>query len=121
MCPLSQGSIFSMTLVAWRPVDWDLDGDLDLWFSNRTGPTLRLVRNEGTASHHFLALSLVGESCNRDAIGARVEVTTGAGKLVRTLHAGDSYLAQASKWIHIGLGDETKIGASDRKMAGRRS
>ena len=91
------------------PVDWDLDGDLDLWFSNRTGPTLRLVRNEGTASHHFLALSLVGESCNRDAIGARVEVTTGAGKLVRTLHAGDSYLAQASKWIHIGLGDETKI------------
>jgi thiol-disulfide isomerase/thioredoxin/Flp pilus assembly protein TadD len=91
------------------PVDWDLDGDLDLWLVNRTGPTLRYVRNGGTASHHFLALRLVGKSCNRDAIGARVEVTTANGKLVRTLHAGDSYLAQASKWIHIGLGDNTVI------------
>ncbi|HIF01582.1 MAG: ASPIC/UnbV domain-containing protein [Fuerstiella sp.] len=91
------------------PVDWDLDGDLDLWFANRTGPTLRFVRNSGTASHHFLALRLVGQSCNRDAIGARVEVTTSQGRLIRTLHAGDGYLAQASKWIHIGLGTETAI------------
>ena len=26
--------------------DWDHDGDLDLWLRNRTGPRLRLMRNE---------------------------------------------------------------------------
>lgn len=97
------------------PVDWDLDGDLDLWLSARTGPRLRFVRNDIRSDErdadesHFLAVKLVGKSCNRDAIGAQVEVTSNGTRLVRNLRAGDGYLAQASKWIHFGLGNATSI------------
>lgn len=93
------------------PVDWDLDGDLDLWISNRTGPTLRFVRNGGTSGHHFLALRLIGDTCNRDAVGARVELVTSRETLIRSLHAGDGYLSQGSKWVHFGLGAETTVAA----------
>jgi len=92
-------------------VDWDHDGDLDLWISNRNGPRLRLMRNETPPGRHFLALRLRGdaESTNRDAIGARVEITTPAGKSIRTLRAGEGYLAQSSKWLHVGLGDADRV------------
>lgn len=91
-------------------VDWDRDGALDLWVTNRTSPRLRLLRNRGAdgaaSSGGFVALRLEGRTCNRDAIGARVELVT-AGQTrrqVRLLSAGDGFLAQSSKWLHFGLG-----------------
>src|SRR4029453_13693869 len=93
-------------------VDWDQDGDLDLWISNRTGPRLTFLKNQSPRADHFLAVRLVGGSCNRDAIGARVELVTRDGSPVRslrTLRAGQGYLSQSSKWIHFGLGSETAI------------
>ncbi|MFN0128240.1 MAG: ASPIC/UnbV domain-containing protein, partial [Verrucomicrobiales bacterium] len=87
--------------------DWDQDGDIDLWMSNRTSPRLRLMSNgwEGGPAES-LALHLQGTDCNRDAIGARVEVKLqdAAQPLTATLHAGEGYLSQSSKWLHIGLG-----------------
>lgn len=51
-------------------------------------------------------MKLEGTSGNRDAIGARVEVRTADGvRRVRTLRAGEGYLAQSSKWLHFGLGN----------------
>jgi len=97
---------------AVAPVDWDGDGDLDLWLANRTGPQLRFMRNDADSGGHFVAVRLVGRTVNRDGIGARVEVQLDGqdgGKLIQTLHAGQGYLTQASKWIHFGLGDATKI------------
>lgn len=91
------------------PVDWDHDGDLDLWLSARTGPTLRLMRNNGSDKNHFVAFRLQGKTCNRDAIGARVEITVGGKKLLRTLHACDGYLSQAGKSIHFGTGEHSDI------------
>ena len=93
-------------------VDWDNDGDQDLWITNRTAPRLRLLRNDFPANHHYLTLQLEGRTCNRDAIGARVEVHLDAdhsGKIVRTLHAGDGFLSQSSKRLHFGLGEATSI------------
>ena len=76
--------------------DWDHDGDVDSWVSNRSAPQLRLMRNESTGDNHFLGIRLRGVQCNRDAIGARVTVyPMGSGKpLSKTLRAGDGYLAQ---------------------------
>ena len=37
--------------------DWDHDGDIDLWLANRTGPRLRLMRND-TVGNHFIAVKL---------------------------------------------------------------
>ncbi len=99
--------------------DWDHDGDVDVWLSNRTGPRLRLMRNETISSTNkrpaaakFVAFQLAGTDSNRDAIGARVEVRLAdqsAGKLVQSLYAGDAYLSQSSKCLHFGLGGKTEI------------
>ena len=88
-------------------IDWDGDGQLDLILRSRTAPRLRLMRNQNMNGGHYLALDLQGTTCNRDAIGARVFVTLEDRNLRRTLHAGDSFLAQSSKRLHFGLGDST--------------
>lgn len=41
-------------------VDWDDDGDLDLWMTNRTAPRLRFMRNDSADSNRFLRLRLRG-------------------------------------------------------------
>jgi Flp pilus assembly protein TadD/thiol-disulfide isomerase/thioredoxin len=90
--------------------DWDQDGDLDLWISNRNSPRLRLMRNQTNTGNHFVALRLLGDAKknNRDAIGARVEVKRRGGRegerLVQTLRAGEGFISQSSKWLHFGLG-----------------
>jgi peroxiredoxin len=88
--------------------DWDRDGDLDLWFKNRTGPQLRYMRNNGPAGN-FVSLLLEGGDCNKDAIGTRVEVWVSGRPLVQTVQAGSGYLAQSSRRLHFGLGTATEI------------
>ncbi len=95
-------------------VDWDHDGDQDMWVTNRNAPRLRLMRNDAPRTNHFLALRLEGngKTTSRDAIGARVEVvlknpqpeTADQPKSIKTLRAGEGFLAQSSKWLHFGLG-----------------
>ena len=102
--------------------DWDQDGDLDVWILNRTGPRLRLMRNQtirspGTSEAGFVAFQLQGTVSNRDAVGARVAVETipaapsagASAALMQTLTAGDAYLSQSSKWLHFGLGPASGI------------
>jgi len=101
--------------------DWDFDGDLDFWIANRSGPQVRFLQNDLETSHHYLAVRLEGRTCNRDAVGARVEVTirvpksasskgtSELPKLVKTLRAGEGFLAQSSKWLHFGLGTAAEI------------
>ncbi len=93
-------------------VDWDQDGDLDAWFVNRTGPRLRFVRNDSPWAGRSVAFLLQGRTCNRDAIGARLELFVHGDdgrRHIRTLHAGDGYLSQSSKWVHFGLGEADRI------------
>jgi len=91
-------------------VDWDLDGRLDIWITNRTAPRVRFLHNRSRSAHHYTMLRLQGTAANRDAIGARVELHGADGtRQIRTLHAGDGYLAQSSKWLHFGLGEAAGI------------
>ncbi|MCH8044508.1 MAG: ASPIC/UnbV domain-containing protein [Planctomycetes bacterium] len=93
-------------------VDWDHDGDLDLWISSRSGPQVRLLRNDLATGHAFLAVRLEGRTCNRDAIGARLELFARADDavpLVGSVRAGEGFLSQSSKWVHFGLGDAREI------------
>jgi ASPIC and UnbV len=89
--------------------DWDGDGDLDLWLRNRTGPQLRLLANQAPVGDRWLALELVGTSCNRDAVGARVELSSAPGpqgpwtRHTSQVTAGDGYLSQSSLRQHFGL------------------
>ena len=89
-------------------VDWDFDGDLDYWIANRNGPQVRYLRNDLATDNHFISVLLEGKDCNRDAIGARVEVNLPdpqQTRLLKTLRAGEGFLSQSSKSLHFGLGD----------------
>jgi len=94
-------------------VDWDHDGDLDLWYSNRTAPRVRYLQNDSKTGNRYLAIRLQGTKSNRDAIGARLELETTlegpTSKSIQTLRAGEGYLAQSSKWIHFGLGKSQPV------------
>lgn len=92
--------------------DWDLDGRPDLWISSRTSPRLRFFHNRTASANHTLTVRLRGVRCNRDAIGARLELSLGRKgetKRIKTLRAGEGFLSQSSKWVHFGLGKETHI------------
>jgi peroxiredoxin len=101
-------------------VDWDQDGDLDLWFRNRTAPRLRLMRNltnEIAPDDQHITLRLVGTTCNRDAIGARAELDVSADgsstkRIVRSVRAGDGFLSQSSTRLHFGI----KQGAEVKRL-----
>ena len=95
-------------------VDWDFDGQLDLWTTAHTSPRLRFLHNQIAHGGHFVAIKLQGNglTTNRDAIGARVELYVrddATPKRVKTLHAGDGFLSQSSYWMHFGLGQNLAI------------
>ncbi len=95
-------------------VDWDRDGDLDVWSSNRTSPRVRYLENQSTANNGYLVIRLQGTRSNRDAIGARLELTTETGDgaehtQIQGLRAGEGYLSQSSKDVHFGLGGDRPV------------
>ena len=93
--------------------DWDFDGDIDFWVANRSGPQVRFLRNpfsDSSGKRNFAAFTLRGVTSNRDAIGARITITTaGNQRQTQTLRAGEGYLAQSSKWLHFGLAAQDRI------------
>ncbi len=102
--------------------DWDQDGDLDLWISNRNAPRLRFFRNDSPSSNRFVQLELVGNGndTNRNGYGARVKVVLKSAsdksssnvepnQIVKTLRAGEGFVSQSSHWLHFGLGESAEI------------
>ncbi len=84
--------------------DWDLDGDVDLLLTNRTGPQFRFLRNDLNSANGFVSFKLFGNGSNRDAIGARIMLTLSNGEtLSKTVSAGTGFLSQSSKRIVFGL------------------
>ena len=87
--------------------DFDNDGDVDIAVSNSGAPML-LLRNDG-AHGNWIGLTLRGTKSNRQGIGARVTVETEAGRQVREVKAGESYLSSSDPRVHFGLGSATSV------------
>jgi tetratricopeptide (TPR) repeat protein len=91
--------------------DWDHDGDLDLWITNRNGPRLKYLRNDMPTKNRSISIRLEGDpkqGCPRDPAGARVtlQVKDAAGRSstrVQSLYLGDSFISQSSKWLQFGI------------------
>ena len=62
-----------------------------------------------TTSNNWIKLSTVGVTSNKNGIGARVEVQTGAVTRIRDVRSGDGFRYMNSLNTHIGLGTETTI------------
>ncbi|MEE9291364.1 MAG: CRTAC1 family protein [Acidobacteriota bacterium] len=89
--------------------DFDNDGDRDLFFSpnNRRA---RLLRNDGgSGAGHWITVRLRGVRANRDAIGARVELTAGGRLQVQEVRSSSSYLSQNDMRLHFGLGAAKRV------------
>jgi enediyne biosynthesis protein E4 len=84
--------------------DFDNDGDLDLVITANNGPA-RLLRNDNGNQNDILRMKLIGTKSNRDAIGAKVTLTTGSGaSQTRMVKGGSSYLSQSELPLTFGLG-----------------
>lgn len=71
--------------------DVDNDGDWDALLTTVNGPAV-LLRND-SAPRSWARLALEGQGCNRDAIGARVRVTTGTLTQTAIVQSAGSYLS----------------------------
>jgi hypothetical protein len=87
--------------------DFDNDGRVDIIVTNMNDrPTL--LHNESTGGH-WATFRLIGSKSNRDAIGAKVFVTTGGRRQVIEIRSGGSYMSQNDLRAHVGLGDAARI------------
>lgn len=87
--------------------DFDGNGFTDI-FLNLTNGNNKLLKNSGN-SNNWLTVRLQGTESNRDAIGAKIILTTSTGKQIREVSSGGSYLSQNSPWPTFGIGRDSSI------------
>ena len=75
----------------------------------RLNETPVLLRNVMGAGNHWLALQLIGERSNRDAIGARVTVRSGGVTQVNRVTTSTGYACSSELAVHFGLGRSTRV------------
>ncbi len=89
--------------------DLNDDGALDLVVTS-LNESPRILLNSGGTGNHWLLVKLVGHKSARDAIGAKVKLTTASGRVLYN-HVAISvgFMSSSDKRVHFGLGRETKI------------
>jgi len=88
--------------------DIDNDGDIDIVVNDLDGAP-QLLRNDGGNANNSVLIKTVGVKSNRDGIGARVKVVSGALTQIDEVRSGTSYISQNDLRLHFGLEKQTKI------------
>ena len=109
--PPATGSGLAVLVPARGAAFGDLfnDGHIDVVLNNvDSAPTL--LRNVVKNSNHWVTFKLVGgPKSPRDAIGAKVFVTTGSIRQRADVFSGGSYGSSSDQRLHFGLGAANKI------------
>jgi hypothetical protein len=93
--------------------DFDNDGDPDIVFTCLNERPV-LLRNNVGQDNAWVGFELQGTSSNRDAIGARITVTSGERTIVRWITGGSSYLSAHDRRVIVGLGPKAGLGHTVR-------
>ncbi|WP_231602672.1 CRTAC1 family protein [Neorhodopirellula pilleata] len=89
-------------------LDFNRDGRSDCIVTHLGEPTALLI-NQSESAFHWAEFQLVGIRCERDAIGAKVDVRSGAKRWTNWLFGGDGYLCKNEQVVPFGLGDASSI------------
>ena len=66
--------------------------------------------NSADNGNHWLMLELVGTESKRDAIGAKVKLTTASGRvLYNHVSVSVGFMSSSDKRVHFGLGAEKQV------------
>jgi tetratricopeptide (TPR) repeat protein len=84
--------------------DFDHDGRLEFVLKNRTGPQIRIMRNDLEGIGGSVAFRLTGRKSNRDAIGASITIESGGKPQTKFLSAGSGFASQHTKEVFFGVG-----------------
>ncbi len=93
---------------AYALSDFDHDGRLEFVLKNRTGPQLRILRNNLEGIGNSISFRLRGHISNRDAIGASVTLESGAQRQTKFISAGSGFASQHTKELFFGLGHDSQ-------------
>ena len=82
--------------------DYDNDGDIDIYIVNLNSQGMFLRNNKGN-QNNWLILDLVGNSSNKDGVGARIKMIAGGKVQTTQKKSTTGYLSQNDSRIHFGL------------------
>ena len=118
--------------------DFNLDGYVDLYVANQGAPSCYYVNRSAQRSRAeraapgFMRIKLVGRpgeplavadrvfASARDAVGARVILSTSAGQLMREVQGGMGFASQSEHTLHFGLPIDAELqGIEVRWPSGR--
>ena len=89
--------------------DLNNDGAMDIVVTSLNEKP-RILMNTADSANHWLMLSLTGHKSARDAVGAKVKVTTASGRvLYNHVSISVGFMSSSDKRVHFGLGQETKV------------
>jgi len=88
--------------------DFDNDGDFDAYIVNLNDKGALLRNNKGNLNN-WIALQLIGETSNRDGIGARVTVVSGGVQQFAQKKSSSGYLSQNDPRMYFGLADNKMV------------
>jgi len=95
--------------------DLNNDGSLDIVVTSLNEKP-RILMNTADSGNHWLTLSLTGHKSARDAIGAKVKVTTASGRvLYNHVSVSVGFMSSSDKRVHFGLGLESKVSSVEIK------
>lgn len=88
--------------------DYDNDGDIDAYIVTLNDHGVFLRNNKGN-QNNWLLIQLIGQTSNRDGVGARVTVS--AGDMVQTAQkkSTNGYLSQNDPRMHFGFSDNEMV------------